>query len=159
MHSLFQQASSLTEEVIAAAVRVQKHFGIGALESIYVRCLERELELAGHRTSREKGVSITYRGMTRTNRGARPSACGNATGGIDPDSRLHSRTASTSFQSRDAPAPKASGCPRRSRAAKRSQEAARLGKATGFCVSARRARLDGVISQCSSAENRAFQRL
>ena len=64
MHSLFQQASSLTEEVIAAAVRVQKHFGIGALESIYVRCLERELELAGHRTSREKGVSITYRGMT-----------------------------------------------------------------------------------------------
>ena len=89
MHSLFQQASSLTEEVIAAAVRVQKHFGIGALESIYVRCLERELELAGHRTSREKGVSITYRGMTRTNRGARPSACGNATGGIDPDSRLH----------------------------------------------------------------------
>ena len=48
-----------------------------------------ELELAGHRTSREKGVSITYCGMTRTNRGARPSACGNATGGIDPDSRLH----------------------------------------------------------------------
>ena len=48
-----------------------------------------ELELAGHRTSREKGVSITYRGMTRTNRGARPSACGNDTGGIDPDSRLH----------------------------------------------------------------------
>ena len=29
-----------------------------------MRCLERELELAGHRTSREKGVSITYRGMT-----------------------------------------------------------------------------------------------
>ncbi len=43
---------------------MQKHFGIGALESIYVRCLERELELSGHRTSREKGVSITYCDMT-----------------------------------------------------------------------------------------------
>ena len=64
MHKLFQQAASLTEEVIAAAVKVQKHFGIGALESIYVRCLERELELSGHRTSRENAVSITYRGMT-----------------------------------------------------------------------------------------------
>ena len=40
-----------------------------------------------------------------------------------------------SFQSRDAPAPKASGCPRRSRAAKRSQEAARLGKVASFSVS------------------------
>ena len=36
MHSLFHLASSLTEEVIAAAVRVQKHFGIGALESIVI---------------------------------------------------------------------------------------------------------------------------
>ena len=64
MHPLYEQADSLTQEVIDATVRVQKHFGIGALESIYVRCLERELELAGHRTSREKGVSITYRDMT-----------------------------------------------------------------------------------------------
>ena len=64
MHPLYEQADSLTQEVIDAAVKVQKHFVIGALESIYVRCLERELELSGHRTSREKGVSITYRGMT-----------------------------------------------------------------------------------------------
>ena len=64
MHPLYEQADSLTQEVIDAVVKVQKHFSIGALESIYVRCLERELELSGHRTSREKGVSITYRGMT-----------------------------------------------------------------------------------------------
>ena len=64
MHPLYEQADSLTQEVIDAAVKVQKHFGIGALESIYVRCLERELELSGHRTSREKGVSITSRDMT-----------------------------------------------------------------------------------------------
>ena len=63
MHALFEKANSLTDEVIDAAVKVQKHFGIGALESIYVRCLERELQLAGHATSREKAVAIVYRGM------------------------------------------------------------------------------------------------
>ena len=63
MHELYAQAAALTDKVIAASVKVQKYFGIGALESIYVRCLERELELSGHKTSREKAVNITYRGM------------------------------------------------------------------------------------------------
>lgn len=63
MHPLYEQAASLTEAVIAAAVAVQKHFGIGLLESIYVRCLERELQMAGHATSREKAIAITYRGI------------------------------------------------------------------------------------------------
>ena len=63
MHELYARAAALTDEVIAASVKVQKYFGIGALESIYVRCLERELELSGHKTSREKAVNITYRGM------------------------------------------------------------------------------------------------
>ena len=60
-----------------------------------------------------------------------PSTC------RDPQGEM--MCASTSFQSRDAPAPKASGCPRRSRAAKRSQEAARLGKSMGFRVPAQSA--------------------
>ena len=64
MHELYSQAAALTDEVIAAAVKVQKHFGIGVLESIYVRCLEQELKLSGHKTSREKSVRIAYRGMT-----------------------------------------------------------------------------------------------
>ena len=63
MHELYARAAALTDKVIAASVKVQKHFGIGALESIYVRCLERELELSGHKTSREKAVKISYRGM------------------------------------------------------------------------------------------------
>jgi len=63
MHKLWQKANALTDEVIAAAVKVQKHFGIGILESIYVRCLERELQLAGHETSREKAVKISYQNM------------------------------------------------------------------------------------------------
>ena len=63
MHELYHQADVLTQEVIDAAVKVQKHFGIGVLESIYVRCLERELQLAGHETSREGVVKISYRGL------------------------------------------------------------------------------------------------
>jgi len=63
VHPLYSQAAALTEEVIASAVRVWKHFGIGGLESIYVRCLEHELKLAGHKTSREKSVKISYCGM------------------------------------------------------------------------------------------------
>jgi len=61
MHSLYDQAAAPTDEVVQAAVKVQKHFGIGVLESIYVRCLERELQLAGHATSREGIVRIEYR--------------------------------------------------------------------------------------------------
>ena len=63
MHPLYKQAAELTETVITSATKVQKHFGIGAMESIYVRCLERELQLAGHKTSREKAIKISYRGL------------------------------------------------------------------------------------------------
>lgn len=63
MHPLYEQASKLTDEVIRAAVKVRDHFGIGALESIYVRCLERELQLEGHTTRREGTVAIECRGL------------------------------------------------------------------------------------------------
>jgi len=64
MHPLYEKAAALTEEVIKATVKVRDYFGIGALESIYTRCLEHELKLAGHETSRERAVKISYRGMT-----------------------------------------------------------------------------------------------
>jgi len=61
MHPLYEKASALVDAVVDAASAVQRHFGIGALESIYVRCLERELQLAGYETSREKPIRISYR--------------------------------------------------------------------------------------------------
>ena len=64
MHRQYEQAAALTAEVIEAAVAVQRHFGIGVLESIYVKCLERELQLRGHATSREKRIVVSYRGLT-----------------------------------------------------------------------------------------------
>ena len=64
MHPLYEKAHKLTEEVIAAAIAVHKHFGPGVLESIYVRCLEQALKVAGHTVEREKTVSISYMGTT-----------------------------------------------------------------------------------------------
>lgn len=61
MHPLYEKAAEISADVVKAAVAVQKHFGIGVLESVYVRCLERELQLAGHVTSREGRVAISYR--------------------------------------------------------------------------------------------------
>jgi len=63
MHPLFQKAHLLTIEVISSALEVQRHFGPGLLESIYVKCLERELNLRGHSTRREVPVTIQYKGL------------------------------------------------------------------------------------------------
>jgi GxxExxY protein len=64
MHPLYEKAHNLTEEVIAAAISVHKHFGPGVLESIYVKCLEQALKVAGHTVEREKAVTISYMGTT-----------------------------------------------------------------------------------------------
>ena len=64
MHPLYEKAHKLTDEVIAAAIAVHKHFGPGVLESIYVRCLEQALKVSGHVVEREKTVAITYMGTT-----------------------------------------------------------------------------------------------
>ena len=66
MHTLYEKAASLTEETIAAAIEVQKHFGIGLPESIYQKCLARELQLRGHTAETEVAVPITYKGYEFT---------------------------------------------------------------------------------------------
>jgi GxxExxY protein len=63
MHPLYEKADKLTKVVIEAALKVQNHFGIGLLESIYMTCLERELTLRGHVCSHEQSVQIEYEGM------------------------------------------------------------------------------------------------
>ena len=47
MHPLFAKADKLSSEVIGAAIEVHRIMGPGLLESIYERCLMRELELRG----------------------------------------------------------------------------------------------------------------
>ena len=58
MHPLYRKADSLTGEVIAAAVEVQKHFGVGLLENIYKNCLAQELRIRGHEVETEVTVPI-----------------------------------------------------------------------------------------------------
>ena len=63
MHKLYKKANELTGVVIEAAIAVQKHFGIGVLESIYQKCLAQELRLKGHKVDIEKVVTISYKGF------------------------------------------------------------------------------------------------
>ncbi len=65
MHPLFENASSLTGEIIAAAIEVHKTMGPGLVESIYEWCLIKELELRGFRCSTQKMVIIQYKHFQR----------------------------------------------------------------------------------------------
>lgn len=65
MQNKYEQACSLTESVIGAAIEVHKDKGPGLLESIYEWCLLRELDLRGIRTVSQKAVVIEYKGAKR----------------------------------------------------------------------------------------------
>ena len=62
MHPLFAQADALSGEIIGAAIEVHRIMGPGLLESIYERCLLRELELRGIPAINQEQVVIDYKG-------------------------------------------------------------------------------------------------
>jgi GxxExxY protein len=62
MHTLFAKADRLSAEVIGAAIEVHRIMGPGLLESIYERCLLRELELRGVPVLNQEEVLIDYKG-------------------------------------------------------------------------------------------------
>ena len=45
MHALYQKANKISHDVIGAAIEVHRRMGSGLIESIYERCMVRELEL------------------------------------------------------------------------------------------------------------------
>ncbi len=63
MHPLFQKADDLSRHVIGAAIEVHRLKGPGLIESIYERCLMRELELRSIRTVNQRLVRIEYKGL------------------------------------------------------------------------------------------------
>lgn len=63
MHVNFQKAHAWTPKVIAAAIEVHRLKGPGLLESIYERCLMRELELQGIPAVSQVIVSVEYKGI------------------------------------------------------------------------------------------------
>ena len=63
MHPLYQMADRLSGEVIGAAIEVHRHKGPGLIESIYERCLLRELELRSIPATTQKIVRVQYKGL------------------------------------------------------------------------------------------------
>ena len=63
MHRLYQAADALSGQVIGAAIEVHRILGPGLLESIYERCLLRELELRGIAAVNQQRVAIDYKGV------------------------------------------------------------------------------------------------
>ena len=63
MHPLFKKADELSHTAIGAAIEVHRFKGPGLLESIYEKCMMRELELRGLTAVNQRLVQIEYKGL------------------------------------------------------------------------------------------------
>jgi len=63
MHRLYDRADKLSREVIGAAIEVHRHKGPGLIESIYERCILRELELRSIPATTQRLVRVEYKGL------------------------------------------------------------------------------------------------
>ncbi len=63
MHPLFEKADRLSREVIGAAIEVHRLRGPGLIESIYEKCLMRELSLRSLGSVNQRVVKIEYKGL------------------------------------------------------------------------------------------------
>src|SRR5713226_3063169 len=63
MHALYQNADRLSRDVIGAAIEVHRQKGPGLIESIYERCMLRELELRSIPATTQKLVRVEYKGL------------------------------------------------------------------------------------------------
>jgi GxxExxY protein len=62
MHRLFERADRLSRVVIGAAIEVHRVKGLGLIESIYEKCLLRELGLQHVEAVNQQAVKIDYKG-------------------------------------------------------------------------------------------------
>lgn len=63
MHPLYEKADRISRELIGAAIEVHRNKGPGLIESIYKRCLLRELELRSIPDTTQKIVRVEYKGL------------------------------------------------------------------------------------------------
>ena len=64
MHPDYDRADALSKRVIGAAIEVNRKMGPGLIESIYEKCLMRELELQAMPATNQLVVPIEYKGVT-----------------------------------------------------------------------------------------------
>ena len=63
MHPLFKKADEMSRVAIGAAIEVHRLKGPGLIESIYERCVMRELELRKVATINQRLVRVEYKGL------------------------------------------------------------------------------------------------
>jgi len=63
VHPFYEKADRLSREVIGAAIEVHRNKGPGLIESIYERCLLRELALRSIPATTQKIVRVEYKGL------------------------------------------------------------------------------------------------
>jgi GxxExxY protein len=63
MHPLFQRADQLSHVAIGAAIEVHRLKGAGLIESIYEKCMVRELSLRNVATVNQRLIQIEYKGL------------------------------------------------------------------------------------------------
>ena len=64
MHPDYDRADAFSKRVIGAAIEVHRKMGPGLIESIYEKCLMRELELQTMPAKNQLVVPVEYKGYT-----------------------------------------------------------------------------------------------
>lgn len=64
MHPIYEKANTTSKRVIGAAIEVHRKMGPGLIESIYEKCLMRELSLQNIPAKNQIQVPIEYKGYT-----------------------------------------------------------------------------------------------
>ena len=64
MHPDYDRADALSKRVIGAAIEVHRKIGSGLIESIYEKCLMRELQLQNIPAKNQLIVPVEYKGYT-----------------------------------------------------------------------------------------------
>ena len=63
MHNDYTKADEWSSKIIGAAIEVHRQMGPGLIESIYEKCLMRELELRHVHAENQINVSVEYKGF------------------------------------------------------------------------------------------------
>ncbi len=55
---------NLSYKILGCAIEVHRHLGPGLLESVYEKCLKRELQLQGIRVQSQQIIPLNYKGLS-----------------------------------------------------------------------------------------------
>ena len=59
-----KEVTQLSYDIVGCAIEVHKELGPGLLESVYEKCLRRELELKGYKVKQQVNVPVEYKGIS-----------------------------------------------------------------------------------------------